>query len=60
MRPHVALASLFLLTWIAPVCPQEGAGRPSAAFRWETDLTRAQARARQEQRPLLVVFRCDP
>ncbi|HBP23013.1 MAG TPA: hypothetical protein DEA08_35225 [Planctomycetes bacterium] len=60
MRRHVPLALLLLLAWIGPVCPQEGSDRPNASFSWETDLSRAQARARQERKPLLVVFRCDP
>ena len=60
MRPQVPLTALLLLAGIGSVCPQESPQRPKSAFRWERDLTRAQARARQQGKPLLAVFRCDP
>ena len=37
-------------------------GLPSLAddFAWETDLAKAEVRARSERKPLLIVFRCLP
>ncbi len=61
MRPRTLtlglLGSLAALS-LAPRDTVQGQERPKpAAFRWESDLETARARARTEGRPLLVVFR---
>jgi hypothetical protein len=50
----------FLLLFASVVASTRTAGAPVERFPWENDLAQARERAALENKPLLIVFRCEP